>query len=111
MRGDSMAWLYLITAGAFEVVWANALKAADGLTRPGATALAFGSAALSFYLLSLALRELPAGTGYAVFVGIGAVGVAAAGVLVHGEPPSAMRLGSIGLIVLGVVGLRVAEGG
>ena len=69
-----MAWVYLMGAGLLEVVWATSLKHADGLTRLGPSLLAFASAGVSFFLLSMALRALPAGTGYAVFVGIGAVG-------------------------------------
>ena len=106
-----MAWLYLIGAGLLEMVWATSLKAAHGLTRLGPSLVAFGSAGLSFFLLSLALRDLPAGTAYAVFVGIGAVGMAFVGIAFLGEPASLARVGGIVLVVVGIVALRLAEAG
>ena len=106
-----MAWIYLIIAGLLEIVWASWLKKTDGFTKLGPSLLTLALMGVSFYLLSLALRTLPTGTGYAVWVGIGAVGTAILGVLFLGEPATAMRLISIGLIILGVIGLRLAEGG
>jgi quaternary ammonium compound-resistance protein SugE len=105
-----MAWLLLIVAGIFEVGFALALKASEGFTRlvPSLTFLAFGAASLG--LLSLALRDLPVGTAYAVWTGIGAAGTALVGILALSEPATALRIGAIGLIVLGVAGLRLAGG-
>jgi quaternary ammonium compound-resistance protein SugE len=105
-----MAWLILVCAGLLEIVWATALKQSDGFTRLWPSILGVGGALLSFILLAIALRQLPAGTGYAVWVGIGAVGVAAAGIILLGEAVSAGRLLFLSLIVVGIVGLRLVEG-
>lgn len=105
-----MAWLYLILAGLLEIGWAVLLKRTDGFTRSGPSIATLVLYIASIWLLSLALRSLPTSTGYAVWVGIGAVGTALIGLLFLGEPATALRLVSIALIVLGVVGLRVAEG-
>jgi quaternary ammonium compound-resistance protein SugE len=105
-----MAWLYLILAGLLEIGWAILLKRTDGFTRPGPSAATLVLYMASIWLLSLALRSLPTSTGYAVWVGIGAVGTALVGLLFLGEPASALRLISIALIILGVIGLRLAEG-
>lgn len=104
-----MAWVYLIAAGALEVVWALALKQAAGLTRLWPTALAVVAATASLGLLTMALRSLPVGTAYAVWVGIGSVGVAAFGIAALGESASPVRLGCLGLIALGTVGLQLIE--
>jgi quaternary ammonium compound-resistance protein SugE len=106
-----MAWLYLILAGLLEIGWAVLLKKTDGFTRLGPSAATFILYVASLWLLSLALRSLPTSTGYAVWVGIGAVGTALVGLLILGEPANALRLISIALIILGVIGLRLAEGG
>jgi quaternary ammonium compound-resistance protein SugE len=106
-----MAWLYLIVAGLLEIGWAVLLKKTDGFTRPGPTVATLILYMASIWLLSLALRSLPTSTGYAVWVGIGAVGTALVGLLFLGEPATALRLISIALIILGVIGLRLAEGG
>lgn len=105
-----MAWLILVVAGLLEIVWAIALKQSDGFSRLGPASVGIGAALLSFILLTVALRHLPAGTGYAVWVGIGAVGVAVAGVLLLGEPASAARVAFLAVIVVGIVGLRIVEG-
>ncbi len=104
-----MAWLYLIVAGVLEIVWAIGLKASEGFTKPLASAVTVAGAAASFYFLALALRELPVGTGYAVWVGIGAVGVAIFGIAWLGETASPARLAGIALIVAGVALLKYAE--
>lgn len=102
-----MAWILLLIAGALETVWALALKESDGMTRLGPTAL-FAVAGLgSFVLLALALRELPVGTAYAVWTGIGAIGTVILGIILFGEPATALRLGCVGLIVAGIVGLKL----
>jgi len=102
-----MAWLYLFIAGLFEVGWAIGLKYTDGFTRFVPTALTLASMAVSLGLLGLALKELPVGTAYAIWTGIGTVGTAALGVVLLGEPVTALRLACIGLIVAGIVGLKL----
>ncbi|HSH92182.1 MAG TPA: multidrug efflux SMR transporter [Ramlibacter sp.] len=104
------AWLILLAAGILEVVWAISMKASDGYTRLPYTVLTIVAAGLSFWLLGLALKTLPVGTAYAVWTGIGAVGAAVLGIAVFNEPASAMRLGCISLIVLGILGLKFAGG-
>ena len=106
-----MAWIYLIIAGLLEIVWASWLKKTDGFTKLGPSVITIGVMCVSFYLLGLALKTLPTGTGYAVWVGIGAVGTALIGLLFLGESATLLRIVSIALIVLGVIGLRLAEGG
>jgi quaternary ammonium compound-resistance protein SugE len=105
-----MAWLVLVCAGLLEIVWATALKQSDGFNRLWPSVVGIGGALASFVLLAVALRQLPAGTGYAVWVGIGAVGVAIAGIVAFGEAVSAARLLFLSLIDVGIVGLRIAEG-
>lgn len=106
-----MSWVYLILAGLLEIAWASTLKQTEGFTRLGPSVLTTVLYLVSLYLLSLGLRDLPASSGYAVWVGIGAVGTALVGILFLGEPKSVLRLISIALIVLGVIGLRLAERG
>jgi quaternary ammonium compound-resistance protein SugE len=101
------AWLYLFVAGLLEIAWAVGLKYSAGWTRPLPSVLTLLAMALSFYLLALALRQIPLGTGYAVWTGIGAVGTALLGMLLFGEPRSAARLGCILLIVAGIAGLKL----
>jgi quaternary ammonium compound-resistance protein SugE len=105
-----MAWLILVCAGLLEIVWAIALKQSDGFTRLWPSVIGIGGALLSFVLLTVALRHLPTGTGYAVWVGIGAVGVAIAGILLLGEAVSVERVFFLSIIVIGIVGLRLVEG-
>ncbi|WP_223838627.1 DMT family transporter [Nocardiopsis deserti] len=104
------AWLLLGAAAALEVVWALALKESHGFTRPWPGALAVGGAAASFGLLALALRDLPVGTGYAVWVGLGAAGVVLAGITFLGEDASPLRILFVALILTGVAGLHVLDG-
>lgn len=105
-----MAWLILIGAGLLEIVWATALKNADGFTRLWPSVIGIAFSLVSFFMLAVALKNLPVGTAYAVWVGIGAVGVAIAGILAFGESASLLRLGFISVIVIGVIGLRIVEG-
>lgn len=105
-----MAWVLLLVASLMELVWATALKSSDGLTRLGPTVIGLAVAVLSVVVLSLSLRTLPVGTAYAVFVGLGAVGVAGAGMIAFGESTSPARLLFLVLIVVGVIGLQLAEG-
>ena len=104
-----MAWLILVVAGLLEIVWAVALKQSAGFSRLGPSLVGVSAAVLSFLLLTVALRQLPAGTGYAVWVGIGAVGVAIAGIVLLGEAVSVARVVFLTLIITGIVGLRVVE--
>ncbi len=103
-----MNWIVLIVAGLFEVVWAVGLKYTDGFTRPIPSLLTLLAMGLSFYLLSWALRELPLGSAYAVWVGVGVVGTALVGVWLFDEALSPLKVLSLGLIVAGIAGLRVA---
>lgn len=105
-----MAWVVLVAAGLLEIVWATALKQSDGFTRWWPSVIGIGGATLSFVLLAVALRHLPVGTGYAVWVGIGAIGVAIAGIVAFGEAVSAARLLFLSIVVVGLVGLRLVDG-
>jgi quaternary ammonium compound-resistance protein SugE len=105
-----MPWLILVAAGLLEILWATALKQSDGFTRLWPSVIGVGGALLSFVLLAVALRDLPAGTGYAVWVGIGAVGVSIAGTIAFGDALSAARVLFLSMIVVGIVGLRIADG-
>lgn len=102
-----MAWMYLAVAGLLEIGWAIGLKYTDGFTRLLPTTLTVAAMAASVFLLGLALRDLPVGTGYAIWTGIGTVGTAIIGMLIFHEPATAVRLASIGLIVAGIVGLKL----
>lgn len=106
----TISWLILIAAGLLEIVWAIALKNAEGFTRLWPSVIGIAAAMLSFALLTLALRNLPVGTAYAVWVGVGAVGVAAVGMLFLHEEVSPLRLTFLALITIGIVGLRFVEG-
>ncbi len=106
-----MSWILLFLAGVLEIVWAIGLKYTEGFTRPAPTALTLAAMAASFYLLSLALRTLPLGTAYAVWVGIGAIGTALAGVLLFDEPMSTLKAISLVLVVAGIAGLKLASSG
>jgi quaternary ammonium compound-resistance protein SugE len=105
-----MAWVILIIAGLLETVWALLLKQSEGFTKPVPT-IGFGiSLLLSMALLAQALKTLPVGTAYAVWVGIGAAGTAIAGMIWLGEPRDALKLISLTMLIGGVIGLRVAGG-
>jgi quaternary ammonium compound-resistance protein SugE len=101
-----MSWLFLVIAGLFEIGWAIGLKYTEGFTRILPSVGTIGAMILSVLLLGLALRELPVGTGYAVWTGIGTVGTALLGIWLFGEPATAMRLVCITLIVAGIAGLK-----
>jgi quaternary ammonium compound-resistance protein SugE len=105
-----MAWTYLVLAGLFEVGWAIGLKYTEGFTRLVPSMLTALSMIVSVVLLGVALKSLPVGTGYAVWTGIGTVGTAILGIYLMGEPATAMRLACIGLIVAGILGLKLASG-
>jgi len=103
-----MAWTCLVFAGFFEVGWAIGLKYTDGFSRLVPSLLTAGSMILSVVLLGIALKSLPVGTGYAVWTGIGTVGTALLGICLLGEPATVARLACIGLIVAGILGLKLA---
>ncbi|KAF1685749.1 quaternary ammonium compound-resistance protein SugE [Pseudoxanthomonas broegbernensis] len=106
-----MSWIYLMLAGLFEIGFALGLKHTDGFTRLWPSLGTAAAAAVSLYLLTQALRTIPVGTAYAVWTGIGACGVALIGVVLLGESASPVRLACVGLIVAGVVGLKLASPG
>jgi quaternary ammonium compound-resistance protein SugE len=108
MTPVGVAWALLVVAGLFEGAWAVGLKQTQGFTRLGPSVLTLVLMGISFALLSVAMRSLPAGTAYAVWTGIGAVGTALVGIAWLGEPATAARLASLALIVLGIVGLKLA---
>ena len=102
-----MAWLYLLVAGLFECVWAVGLKYTEGFTRPLPMLATAAAMLVSFALLTFAMEKIPIGTAYAVWTGIGAVGVAIFGIVVLGESASLPRLLSIAVVVAGIAGLRI----
>ena len=104
-----MAWIHLALAGLFEVGWAVGLKYTEGFTRVVPSLLTAASMVVSLGLLGLALKSLPLGTAYAVWTGIGAVGTAALGVILFGEPASPARVACIALIVAGLIGLKLTS--
>jgi quaternary ammonium compound-resistance protein SugE len=106
---DSRAWAYVIIAGLFEVVWTIGLKYSQGFSRPAPSAITICAMLISMWLLAQAIRVLPAGTSYAVWVGIGAVGTAMLGIILLGESRQPLRLASIALIVVGIAGLKLAK--
>ena len=105
------AWLLLGLAGLFEIVWAIGLKYADGFTKPIASAITIAAMIVSMWLLAQAARDLPIGTAYAVWTGIGAVGAALLGIMLFQESANLVRLGCIVLIVVGIAGLKLSTPG
>ena len=103
-----MAWSILILAGLFEVAWAIGLKYTDGFTRLWPSVATVAAIALSMGLLGVAVRTLPVGTAYAVWVGVGAVGTVILGIVLLDEPANAARMISVALIIAGIVGLKLA---
>jgi quaternary ammonium compound-resistance protein SugE len=103
-----MNWLLLVLAGLCEVAWAIGLKYTEGFTRPLPTVGTISAMLISIWLLGIAMKSLPVGTAYAVWVGIGATGTAILGIILLNESASAARLASLGLIVVGIVGLKLA---
>ncbi|GAA4881418.1 quaternary ammonium compound efflux SMR transporter SugE [Paenibacillus vulneris] len=102
-----MAWVYLIIAGLFEVVWAVSIKYTNGFTKLVPSAVTVAGMAVSFYFLSQALKSLPMGTAYAIWTGIGALGTVIIGMFFLGEPRDAIRILFLLLIIGGIVGLKV----
>jgi quaternary ammonium compound-resistance protein SugE len=106
-----MAWVYLCIAGLLEIAFAFSMKASEGFTRLVPALLTFSTGLTSVFLLSLALRTLPVGSGYAVWTGIGAAGTAILGVALLGDSAAPARLACIALILAGVIGLKMIPGG
>ncbi|MFA0813088.1 quaternary ammonium compound efflux SMR transporter SugE [Microbulbifer epialgicus] len=104
-----MAWIYLVVAGLFECGWAIGLKYTVGFTKLVPSLLTISAMAISFWLLSLAMKTIPVGTAYAVWTGIGAVGVAILGMFLFGESRDVMRVVCLLLIVSGIVGLKLVS--
>jgi quaternary ammonium compound-resistance protein SugE len=105
-----MAWVVLFVAGLFEIGWAVGLKYTEGFTRPWPTVGTIIALVASMSLLGVALRTLPLGTAYAVWTGIGTIGTAVLGIFLFREPATAVRLICIGLILAGIVGLKLVGG-
>src|SRR5690606_26429900 len=103
-----MNWVILVLAGLFEIGWAIGLKYTDGFTRLWPTVGTVLAMVISLGLLGIAMKSLPVGTAYAVWVGVGAVGTAILGIVLLGEPANAGRMVSLGLIVAGIIGLKLA---
>jgi len=103
-----MPWIILFFAGLFEVGWAVGLKYTDGFSRPLPTALTVGAMIISLGLLGLAMKDLPLGTAYAIWTGVGAVGTVIAGIILFGESMALFRLASVALIIAGLVGLKMS---
>ena len=103
-----MSWIMLFVAGLFEVGWAVGLKYTDGFSRPLPTALTVGAMVISLGLLGLAMKELPLGTAYAIWTGVGAVGTVIAGIILFGESMALFRLASVALIICGLIGLKIS---
>lgn len=104
-----MAWIYLLLAGLFEIVWAIGLKYAEGFTRLWPSVVTVLAMIVSVVLLGLAAKELPIGTAYAIWTGIGAAGAAILGIVLFAEPVTALRIASISLIIAEVIGLKLAS--
>lgn len=104
-----MSWILLVLAGLLEIGWAIGLKYSEGFTRLGPSVLTILALVASFLLLGIALRTLPVGTGYAVWVGIGAIGTAILGIFLFGESVTPLRLLSLVLICAGIIGLKLAH--
>ncbi|NNV06748.1 quaternary ammonium compound efflux SMR transporter SugE [Geobacillus sp. C56-T2] len=105
-----MAWIYLVVAGVFEVVWAIALKYTEGFTRLWPSVVTVLGMAASFYFLSMATKTLPIGTAYAVWTGIGALGAVVIGMMFLNEPVNAPRILFLLLILIGIIGLKFTAG-
>ena len=103
-----MAWIILVAAGLFEVGWAIGLKYTEGFTRLWPTVWTVVAMIISLGLLGIAMKSLPVGTAYSVWVGVGAAGTVVLGIVLLGEPANAARLISVGLIIAGIIGLKLA---
>lgn len=104
-----MSWIILLFAGLFEVFWAVGLKYTDGFSRPIPTLLTVAAIIVSLALLGLAMKELPLGTAYAIWTGVGAIGTVVAGIILFGESMALIRLASVALILCGLLGLKLSH--
>ena len=104
-----MAWTYLAIAGLFEIGWAIGLKYSDGFSKPVPSLLTIVAMGFSLWLLAIAMRTIPVGTAYAVWTGIGAVGVAVLGMLLFGESREMLRILCLFLIIAGILGLKLVS--
>lgn len=104
-----MAWVYLIFAGLFEIVWATAMKLSDGFSKPLYTIITIATMIVSFWLLSLAMKTLPLGTAYTIWTGIGAIGAFVVGIIWMGDEISAARVVAAVLIVSGLVLMKTSS--
>ncbi|WP_046865444.1 DMT family transporter [Microvirga massiliensis] len=104
-----MAWLYLVVAGLLEVLWAFTMKQSLGFTKLVPSLVTLVAMIISFWLLSLSMRVLPLGTAYVIWTGIGAIGAFVVGIVVLGEPVTALRVGSAVFILIGLIGLQIAS--
>jgi quaternary ammonium compound-resistance protein SugE len=104
-----MAWMYLTVAGLFEIGWAIGLKYSHGFSRPVPSILTVIAMVMSVWLLSIAMKSIPVGTAYAIWTGIGAVGVAVLGMVLFGESREVARLVCLFLIIVGILGLKLVS--
>jgi len=103
----SLQWVYLFTAGLFEIIWAISLKFSESFTKLTPSIICIVTMGLSFYFLSLALNHLPLGTAYAIWTGIGVLGTAVVGICLFNEPKDLLRLFFLTLILFGIFGLKL----
>jgi quaternary ammonium compound-resistance protein SugE len=108
LKGRPMAWIILVVAGLFEVGWAIGLKYTEGFTRLWPTIWTVLAMIVSLWLLGIAMKSLPVGTAYSIWVGVGAVGTVILGIVLLGEPVNSARLVSVALIIAGIIGLKLA---
>jgi quaternary ammonium compound-resistance protein SugE len=111
LRSESMYWTVLVLAGLFEIAWAVGLKYTEGFTRLIPSVLTGAAMVISIVLLAIATKKLPLGTAYAVWTGIGAVGAVTLGIVLFGESAQPLRLLCVGLIVVGILGLKLTSAG
>lgn len=105
-----MGWVLLVLAGLLEIGWAIGLKLSEGFSRPIPSVLTIFAMASSLFLLGVSVKELPIGTAYAIWVGIGTFGAGILGILIFHEPVSPLRIASLAFIVLGIVGMKLSSG-
>jgi len=106
-KGTCMNWMILILAGMFEVAWAIGLKYTEGFTRLWPTVWTAGAMVVSMLLLGIAMKNIPVGTAYSVWVGVGSAGTVVLGIVLFGEPANVGRLVSVALIIIGIIGLKI----
>lgn len=104
-----MAWIWLILAGLLETGWAIGIKYSEGFSKPVPSIITLVLMGISFWLLSIAVKELPVGTAYAVWVGIGALGTAILGIFLFDEPATALRIGCLFLLLIAIAGLKLTS--